>query len=172
MTLLSNEICHHTARVSGETLPCIGAQFLNILVGRNLCSLGCCSLMGIPKIYSSYQFSLISRFLHTKVVVALWTDLHICCVSTQHGTGAAKAEVAPKGQPLPTHHHLMPISPSVYKGTGRVSCQRTGMLKCQPEGREWVNCGKNLPSDVPNLASHMMERENRNKTGKKSKGEK
>ncbi len=156
-------------------------NLLDIYDGWNLNSWGGFSLMGIPKVCSGYQQSL-TRWIppHWGCRGSLDRQDTICCVCPRQDSQSQVWGRERRENPAPPHcrrrrhhhHHyyLMPTQPtslSVCKGTGRVSCQRTGMLMCEPVGRGWVNCGKNLPSDVPNMASHMAERENRNVTGKK-----
>lgn len=57
--------------------------------------------------------------------------------------------------------HLMPSQPTHTSVCTRKvrSCQGTGMLKCEPVESGWVNCGKNLPTDVPYMAVHDAGRE-------------
>lgn len=113
--------------------------------------------------------------LHPEVVMAHWTD---AAPFVELGQAELSLRWLPgegeRIQPHPCNHdhlhpccHLMPAQPTsmpLSEGTGRVSCQSAGMLKCEPVGRGWVNCGKNLPSDVPNMASHSAERERERKS--------
>lgn len=76
-------------------------------------------------------------------------------MSAQDGTGRARSEPGNPARTLPSFppSFLPSFLPLSARGAASVACQSAGMLMREPAGRGGVRCGKNLPSDAPNMVS-------------------